>query len=168
MTLHFLRNPFKALNQDILVLEFYAPDQETAAYWITKHLTAYYDANNGGNPPMVKQSQPFRPIDFVTINLTEEQRNLFGSWVDSVSADLDDLLSALLQQNKKLSVSYVESSDSFCASVTDRDSGSINYNCCVSSFHRTAVEAVWLAIYKVMYLHPEKQWSTLDRNASWG
>lgn len=97
-------------------------------------------------------------IVFSDLRLTSEQKNQFRQLeAEEKSALIEDVFK-MVANGHKLSVAYVESSDSYIASVTCKLETHINFNVCLTSYADNAWDAMALAAFKTKYCCPEGEW----------
>lgn len=99
-------------------------------------------------------------IVFSDIRLTAEDKKKFRALETSeIQSLLDDVI-RMVSNGHKLSVAYVESSDSFIASVTCKLETHVNFNVCLTSYSDDAWSAIALAAYKTRYCCANGEWLT--------
>lgn len=84
---------------------------------------------------------------FVDVTLDPKQKKAFAS----LSYDAAGVVSALVEivnDGHRVGISYAEEQQAYFVSLTGRDDGCVNKGLCMTSFARTALQAMALAVYK--------------------
>jgi len=109
-----------------------------------------------------------RQVQFISINLNEEDKQTFQQWVSEVESDFGQLLGEHVHAGHKYSLSWDEYNETFTAACTCWSEGSNNFGKCVSAKHKDAITALMLVYYKaVIYGDETKSWSN-SASSDWG
>ena len=84
---------------------------------------------------------------FVDVKLTAEDRAGFLNWLKD-QHDVVEHIQDFANHGYRVGVSWSGEHQSYTASLTCRDAGSVNEGCCMTSFAGTLEIALWLMVYK--------------------
>lgn len=134
--------------------------EQQAQLWNVRSVSIHFDLTNAhgtGDYLMALEGWTI-----VRCRLTSSDEKQFEKWLDEQKKLKTDPISELAAKGLKLSLTWVDSSNAFCASVTDRD-----HKKTLTSWSDSWLEAFWIALYKVNVVYGGEQW--YDRGAAtWG
>lgn len=113
------------------------------------------DMGRGKGKPEGKGSVNSLPR-FVDVKLTAEEREAFAQWGER-DGDLVRRLQDMADSGYRVGVSWSGEQQAYVVSLTCRDPESANSGLCMTSFAKTLVTALWLALYK-HYVVTDGRW----------
>lgn len=110
-----------------------------------------------------------RKIDWqiLSTKLTEKQKKEFLSWAEKNSDDLDSIVDSQLAGDHKISISWVDSSNAYCVSLSGKED-SKNHKKTITSWSDDVLEALAMSAYKVTVVFGNGEWHDTVENSSWG
>jgi len=95
-----------------------------------------------------KTQGAFEGFTLINIELTEAEKKAFKSWLTENTANSDVLLTDLMHQGYKFSVSYSPNQAMFYGSITSQSDDNEDYRCTVTSHAKNWYTALMLSYYK--------------------
>lgn len=111
---------------------------------------------------------PLRQVEFVPVRLNAEQKIAFVDFESKEGIDIGEMLTELILNGYKVSISYADKSQSFVASVTCRVDEAPNKGLCVTSHHETPYRALMVALYKHFVVLDKTPWKEYAEGDTWG
>lgn len=106
---------------------------------------------------------------FVEVKIGREDKQLFQDWTQARGEVVTSMIETLCSYGYKVSVSWVDSHNSFVVSVSGSDSGKLNKQCTMTSWSDDVIEAFQLAVFKVVHVTGEGVWSDYaTEKDNWG
>lgn len=115
-----------------------------------------------------KQAQNWSKIEFVSRNLLSEEADDFKKWEKGVSAESGSLISQVMLDDYKLSVTYDDNNECFIATLTGKDDQRHNSNKALSARSDDWYEAIMMTLYKHLVLFSGTKWSGSSQKNNWG
>lgn len=84
---------------------------------------------------------------FVDVKLSSEEREAFAQWGER-EGDLVGRLQGMADSGYRVGVSWSSEQQAYVVSLTCRDPEGVNNGLCMTSFAKTLITALWLALYK--------------------
>jgi len=106
--------------------------------------------------------------EFITYNLSAEDKKNFGIWQKKNSEHLDDLVIGLLQTNHKIGFSFNETTDAFICSVTGKAEDCNNASKCFTSHAKDYSTALWVALFKHYVVWDNGVWEAISEAEDFG
>lgn len=101
---------------------------------------------------------------FIDVSLTDAQKDAFRAWRLETETDLPDLLAGIAVAGHKVTLNYVQSNDSFSASITGSLKGDPAFAQTVSAFGRDVITALQMICFK-HYVIAQEDWSAVESAA---
>lgn len=106
--------------------------------------------------------------EFVTIRIRDSERKKFNDAVNGYKGTVESLVEDIVSREVKLSVSWVDGSNSFVVSCTGSKE-SANSGCTFTSWSDTMLEALFMAWYKLEFVIGGRVWVDCNQtDANWG
>ncbi len=115
-----------------------------------------------------EKDMALQPVKFVPVRLDADQKETFKSWEVAEGIDVGEMLTNLILDGYKISVSYADKSGSFVASVTCRTDDPPNRGLCITSHHETPYKALMVALFKHFVVLAETPWKEYATGSDWG
>jgi hypothetical protein len=106
---------------------------------------------------MAKTSNEFNLIDY---RLSDEQLAEFDAWIAKQAADPTTVLTELATLSYKISLTYVENSEAWCASITGKPDAKFNSATTLTSWADEPLEALYMGAFKVFVVFNRGKWAT--------
>lgn len=132
--------------------------------WLLKLYGVFDDEMAKNN----KNQTSFVPVEFVRIDLDNDQAANFKKWAEKELANLPQHLSNFISEDMKIGLMWDDGNNCFIASATCKDEKSDNHNCCMTSRSDDWPEALLLLVYKHEVVAKGKEWRTMSRPVAWG
>jgi hypothetical protein len=116
---------------------------------------------------MAKRSKTFN-WSMLNIGLSAAQKKDYAKTEPEYVADLPETLLAVLTDGYKLSVTYLDRSSLFLASLSGVDEYSQNYECTINGRHSRPLKAIALVLYKHLVICAGVKWSEAETGEDWG
>lgn len=114
-------------------------------------------------------AQPsWTPTTFVKCDLDADTKKRVPEFIKKSSADIDDLVTQVLQDNHKISFSYNGQSDSYICSVTGKPEECNNASKCYTSHAKDYGTALWVALYKYHVIWQRGPWEEIEADSDFG
>lgn len=120
------------------------------------------------NNKQQKQAQNWNKIEFVNRNLDADEGEKFKVWAKGVDNESGTLISEIMVDDYKLSVTYDDNNECFIATITGKDEQRHNPNKALSARSDNWYEAVMMALYKHLVLFGGGKWSGGTQRNNWG
>lgn len=114
------------------------------------------------------QAQNWSKIEFVNRNLLTEEADNFKKWEKSISSESGTLISQVMLDEYKLSITYDDNNECFIATLTGKDDQRNNPNKALSARSDDWYEAIMLALYKHLVLFSGNKWAGATQKNNWG
>lgn len=118
--------------------------------------------------PKSKGTSAFVPTQFVTCNLTPDEKKFFPDWRKKNADLMDDLMIEIMQTNHKVAFSFNGQTDSFIVSVTGKPEDCNNASKCYTSHGQDYLTALWVALFKFHHIWKRGVWEEVDDAADFG
>lgn len=106
---------------------------------------------------------------FVNIKLVEKDKSKVSKFLERYPDDIVEIIDDITELGYKVSVSWVDSSNSYCVSVSGNENTPQNNKCTITSWSGVLQEAIAIAGYKVLDLLDGEKWTDHETEASnWG
>lgn len=113
-------------------------------------------------------NKSFQSWTFVNINLTVEQRTHFLQWADGLSQDTITVLTSVLSNGYKLSITYDTEHGTVISSLSCRDKVSSNFQSVLTARHMEVELSLLLVLYKHLVIADGSDWKTVSEVENWG
>lgn len=110
----------------------------------------------------------WKQVEFVHIRLTDEQKKGYTNFCLERGSDFGILLSELVLDGYKLSLSYANKSETYVATIICRVDDHANSGLSVSSHHTKPYEAIMVALYKHFEVIGDTNWREFATGSEWG
>lgn len=110
----------------------------------------------------------FQNSTFSTLRLSKEDEKKFTSWVTSEKPTTERLISTLLADGFKVSISWVTDSNAFCFSLIGTDNTKQNRGMVMTSWSDEFDEVVQIAAYKHYMVCGGGEWPSEGEGQRWG
>src|SRR5574339_610250 len=106
---------------------------------------------------------------FATIQLNETHEPAIAEFIGSYAGDVVKIIEALLSAEYKLSVSWVDDAEAFCAALTGGEKHPHNPNTTLTAWSDSIVEAVFLVGFKHFVISDGRRWNVEQKSRKrWG
>jgi hypothetical protein len=125
----------------------------------------YYEGVMAGKT--TKPDYEFKKIEFVSIQLTADEKLAFKGWYETNLSESELLLETFIQSGYKTSIVWDTNKDCFIASSTCTNDKSKNYDKCLTSRSNNWLEALMLNLWKTDVLSKKGVWEATTKD-NWG
>lgn len=117
-----------------------------------------------------RDSSDWTKFEFVSVNLTEDEKKKFKSVYSESPQEFFNQLDGLLKNGYKVSLSYDKQNNCVLASMTGKDPLSPNFNYVLTSRAADAWESLALSLFKHFHVCDDEDWGgdTREDGRSWG
>ena len=106
---------------------------------------------------------------FVNIKLKPEDKESLLKYAKEHKGQVESALSAIASYGYKFSLSFVDDSNSWCASVSGNERTKFNDKCTITSWSDDISEAIFMAAYKCDVVTEGGDWKEYEETSSnWG
>lgn len=105
---------------------------------------------------------------FVNMKLSVQEGKAFRAWLEKLGENAEKEISAAIGKGMKFSFSETGENGSYLASMTCRDEGSVNYDCCITSRSNSWWEALLMCAFKGGTLGWDNPWVDQTSGDDWG
>lgn len=125
------------------------------------------------HPPFYCESEGnymAKNFDWEMINkrLQLEDKKAFENWVAKNPATVADLVTEVATNGYKLSITWVDSSNSFVVTASGRKDEGRNKKKSLPSWSDDVQEALYMTVYKILVLFDGGEWESDDMSQNWG
>ena len=107
--------------------------------------------------------------EFVNVRLDANSRPIVEQWVVDNEPELGTMIEALVSDGYKLSLNLDTRHDCFICAFTGTDENRENRGLCMTSRASTAMEALWVGLYKHYVVCDGGSWGKPEQSAAdWG
>lgn len=107
-------------------------------------------------------------VEFVTINLSADDGKKFNGWKETLGDVWADEFATYVSNGFKVGLTWDNNNACFIASLTGKEEGSKNYNCCLTARSQEWVEALQLVHFKASVFCADGRWQDHSTSVSWG
>jgi hypothetical protein len=104
---------------------------------------------------MAKKTSNFNLIDY---RLSDAELDAFEQWIKKSPPSFAASMAEFAAMNYKVSLTYVENSESWCVSVTGRDDAKFNEGVTITTWADDVEEGILMAYYKVCVVFSKGKW----------
>lgn len=104
---------------------------------------------------MAKSKGNFNLIDY---RLSETELDAFEAWAKQKPPSFASMMAELATMNYKLSLTFVENSESWCASITGKEDAKFNSGATITTWGDDVEEAILMAFFKVVVIFEKGKW----------
>lgn len=109
-------------------------------------------------------------FDWEMINkrLQLEDKQAFEKWVTKNPASVADLVTEVATNGYKLSITWVDNSNSFVVTASGRKDEGRNKKKSLPSWSDDVQEALYMTVYKILVIFEGGEWESDDMAQNWG
>lgn len=105
----------------------------------------------------------------VNVRLQPSDKPKFDEWIDKLGLHTEELLEEIGGRNYKVSMSWVNSSQAWCVSVSGTKDSSKNKGQTITSWSNDLTEGIAMALYKIVEICDDNDWSAYEtQQGNWG
>lgn len=144
-------------------------DLDQLTWSLEHHVKAYFARCWAGQEDMImaKRNRDFN-WSMINVGLSEKQKHVFEETEQERIAELPETLLAVLTDGYKLSVTYLDRSSLFLASLSGVDEYSQNHECTINARHTRPMQAIALVIFKHLDICAGVKWKKAETGGDWG
>jgi len=106
---------------------------------------------------MAQRNDGFNLIEY---RLNDSELEAFDAWLNKQSENPTAVLISLATLGYKVSLTYVENSQAWCASITGKDEAKFNQKTTLTSWGDEPLEALYMGAFKVTEVFKGGKWQT--------
>lgn len=125
--------------------------------WYLPHISFCIDMD----AKMARQNADFSLIDY---RLSDDELVAFDTWLAKQAADPTAILTELAAKSYKVSITFVESSDAWCVTITGKEDAKFNSKCSLTSWADEPLEALYMGAFKVLSIFDGGKWKTKQQS----
>lgn len=110
---------------------------------------------------MANTRNDFNLIDY---RLSDAELDQFDAWLQKKAPTPTDCLIYLAEKNYKVSLTYVETSQAWCVTVTGKEDAKFNAKTSMTSWGDEPLETLYMAAFKVMEIFGGGVWKTKQQS----
>lgn len=114
-----------------------------------------------------KTAQTFG-VTFVNINLSEDDKTKFVGWLESQGDSWVGEFANVMADGYKVGCTWDAANTCFIASMTGKEEGTPNYNCCITARSNEWSEALQLLHFKHEVICSGLAWAKHQTSNAWG
>lgn len=107
-------------------------------------------------------------VEFVHIELSRTDQPKVTAFAENFGNDIDEILVDLLSAGYKVGLSWVDSRNAFCASLTGGNNAKANKGLCLTSWSDDWREAIFINAYKHYEICHQGNWQEHETVDNWG
>jgi len=142
------------LGRSSIVMRALKVCQDLEALWHVLPNTSFYVDHED---KMAKNNSDFTLIDY---RLSDDELDVYDAWVLKEKPQATGVLVALAEKDYKVSMSYVENSESWCISITGKEGAKFNTKCTLTTWNDDPIDGLFMATWKALVLFDGGKWKT--------
>lgn len=104
---------------------------------------------------MAKRTSDFNLIDY---RLSDTELDAFEAWVKKSPPTFPSVMAELATMDYKVSLTFVENSESWCVSITGKEDAKFNSKATLTTWSEDVEEALLMAYFKVIVVFERGKW----------
>jgi len=110
---------------------------------------------------MAKNNNNFNLLDY---RLSEAELGAYEAWLTKTKPTMPQCLSELAAMDIKISLTFVENSESWCVSITGKEGNKFNEKVTMTNWSDDVEDALYMACYKAVVVFERGKWIGKAKN----